>query len=389
MIQKINIYLKVLLFIVILISCSNDPNSVGSLLIPEKDAIKTKTLELFADSIESFQKDSINFGSSSTLLLGNYNNISSKVLLAFLINLPDSIKDPYTNNQANLKSAWIEIYPNYWLGDKIDISFTVHKINQSWNPLTFNFDSLSFIESSIGEDILSSLSYTERDSVIGFTIDNNLVENWVKRSFDSSVEFNNGVLLAPTSNSSTIFGFQALTSFPLDRYTTLFLEFEKPGEFVDTVLSTPNLDIHLPLGEKTVDPNNGIVLQGGISSRGKIKISSQNIPDNIVINNALLDVYIKSTDEGTISSDTIAVSFLSDFTNSTVNKNFGRYPLVKEGNKYSGDIRQFVERWIDGEANEGLEIKLSDEIIRANAVTVYGTKDISFTPKLTLFYTTK
>lgn len=389
MIQKINIYLKVLLFIVILISCSNDPNSVGSLLIPEKDAIKTKTLELFADSIESFQKDSINFGSSSTLLLGNYNNISSKVLLAFLINLPDSIKDPYTNNQANLKSAWIEIYPNYWLGDKIDISFTVHKINQSWNPLTFNFDSLSFIESSIGEDILSSLSYTEGDSVIGFTIDNNLVENWVKRSFDSSVEFNNGVLLAPTSNSSTIFGFQALTSFPLDRYTTLFLEFEKPGEFVDTVLSTPNLDIHLPLGEKTVDPNNGIVLQGGISSRGKIKISSQNIPDNIVINNALLDVYIKSTDEGTISSDTIAVSFLSDFTNSTVNKNFGRYPLVKEGNKYSGDIRQFVERWIDGEANEGLEIKLSDEIIRANAVTVYGTKDISFTPKLTLFYTTK
>lgn len=389
MIQKINIYLKVLLFIVILISCSNDPNSVGSLLIPEKDAIKTKTLELFADSIESFQKDSINFGSSSTLLLGNYNNISSKVLLAFLINLPDSIKDPYTNNEANLKSAWIEIYPNYWLGDKIDISFTVHKINQSWNPLTFNFDSLSFIESSIGEDILSSLSYTEGDSVIGFTIDNNLVENWVKRSFDSSVEFNNGVLLAPTSNSSTIFGFQALTSFPLDRYTTLFLEFEKPGEFVDTVLSTPNLDIHLPLGEKTVDPNNGIVLQGGISSRGKIKISSQNIPDNIVINNALLDVYIKSTDEGTISSDTIAVSFLSDFTNSTVNKNFGRYPLVKEGNKYSGDIRQFVERWIDGEANEGLEIKLSDEIIRANSVTVYGTKDISFTPKLTLFYTTK
>lgn len=389
MIQKINIYLKVLLFIVILISCSNDPNSVGSLLIPEKDAIKTKTLELFADSIESFQKDSINFGSSSTLLLGNYNNISSKVLLAFLINLPDSIKDPYTNNEANLKSAWIEIYPNYWLGDKIDISFTVHKINQSWNPLTFNFDSLSFIESSIGEDILSSLSYTEGDSVIGFTIDNNLVENWVKRSFDSSVEFNNGVLLAPTSNSSTIFGFQALTSFPLDRYTTLFLEFEKPGEFVDTVLSAPNLDIHLPLGEKTVDPNNGIVLQGGISSRGKIKISSQNIPDNIVINNALLDVYIKSTDEGTISSDTIAVSFLSDFTNSTVNKNFGRYPLVKEGNKYSGDIRQFVERWIDGEANEGLEIKLSDEIIRANSVTVYGTKDISFTPKLTLFYTTK
>lgn len=389
MIQKINIFMVFIVLLGISIACSDDPNSVGSLLIPEKDILKSETLELLAESVESFEKDSVNFGSSSSLLLGNYNNVSSKVLLAFLITLPDSIMDPYSTDEVNLKSAWIEIYPNYWLGDKSDISFTAHKINTAWNPLTVDDDSLSVIESSIGDDILSSLSYAEGDSIIGFTIDNNLVENWVKRSFDSSVESNYGILLAPAISSTTIFGFQALTSFALDQYTTLHLEFEKPGEFIDTVLSTPNLDLHVPVGEKLADPNNGIILQGGISSRGKIKINSETIPKNIVINNALLDLYVQSSDEGTISSDTIAVSFLSSFVNTNVNENFGRYPLVKKDNKYSGDIRQFVERWLDDEVNEGLEIKLSDEIRRANAVTIYGTEDIAFTPKLTLYYTTK
>ena len=389
MIQKINILLILVLLLGISISCSDDPNSVGSSLIPDKDILKSETLELYAESVESFEKDSVNFGSSSSLLLGNYNNVSSKVLLAFFITLPDSILDPYSNDEVNLKSAWIEVYPNYWLGDKSDLSFTAHKINTAWNPLTVDDDSLSLIESSMGDDILSSLSYAEGDSIIGFTVDNNLVENWVKRTFDSSVESNYGILLAPTVSSNTIFGFQALTSFALNQYTTLHLEFEKPGEFVDTVLSTPNLDLHFPVGEKLADPTNGIILQGGISSRGKLKINSETIPKNIVINNALLDLYIQSSDEGTISSDTIAVSFLSSFANSTVNENFGRYPLVKEDNKYSGDIRQFVERWLDDEVNEGLEIKLSDEIRRVNAVTIYGTEDIAFTPKLTLYYTTK
>lgn len=389
MIRIINKFIIIVLIAGIIISCSEDPNSVGSLLIPEKDILKSKTIELSGESVESFKKDSVLFGSSSALLLGNYNNVSSKVLLAFLITLPDSIKDPYSNNEANLKSAWIEIYPNYWLGDKINIDFTAHKINTAWNPLLVNDDSISIIESSLGENILTSLSYVEGDTVIGFTIDENLVENWVKRSFDSSVESNYGLLLEPTAGTSTIFGFQALSGFPLSQYTTLHLEFEKPGEFVDTVLANPNLDLHRPAGEKLPDPNNGIILQSGIISRGKIKINTDDIPKSIVVNNALLDIYIQSSEEGTVSSDTIAVSFLSNFSNSTVNEEFGRYPLVKEENKYSGDIRQFVERWIDGEENEGLEIKLSDESRSANSVTIYGTNEIAFTPKLTIYYTTK
>ena len=389
MIQKIKIFVFAVLLVNIAISCSDDPNSVGSLLIPEKDVLKSKTLELYSESVESFQKDSVRFGSSSSLLLGYYKNISSKTLLAFLISLPDSIQEPYSNNEANLKSAWIEIYPNYWLGDKVNIGFTVHKINTAWNPLLVDDDSLSIIESAMGEDILTSLSYTEGDTVIGFTIEDNLVENWVKRTFDSSVETNYGILLEPTASTSTIFGFQALTGFPINKYTTLHLEFEKPGEFIDTVLANPNLDLHIPGGEKLADPSNGITLQSGISSRGKIKINTESIPKNIVINNALLDIYIQSSDEGTVASDTIAVSFLSDYSTPTVNEEFGRYPLVREENIFSGDIRQFVERWIDGEVNEGLEIKLSNESRSANAVTIYRTGDISFTPKLTLYYTTK
>jgi len=387
--QTKKMFLFIALVIAIAVSCSDDPNSVGSALIPDKDILKSDSLNLYSDLFESFQKDSLYFGSSTTLLLGNYKNVSSKVLLTFPTTLPDSIKEPYSNNEASLKSAWFRIYPNYWIGDKSSVEFTAHQINTSWNPLLVNDDSLSIIESTKGDNILTSFTYEPGDTTIDFTIDQDLIENWAKRSFDNTFPSNNGILLSPTLNASSIFGFQALTSFPNDQYITLFLEFEKDGEFIDTVLSNPNLDLHVPTGEKDDDPVNGIILQSSIASRGKLKINLDEIPQNIVVNHAMLELFMQSSDEGTNATDTIAVSFLTNFESNIVNDEFGRYPMVRENNKFTGNVKQFVERWMEGESNEGLEIKLSDESRSANLITIHGIDDQNLKPQLTLYYTRK
>ncbi|MCB9209697.1 MAG: DNRLRE domain-containing protein [Ignavibacteriales bacterium] len=395
--MKIN-YLSLLFIslIAIFVSCSDDPNSVGNVLVPDKDKVKSKVVDSYNNSFEqsfiSFQKDSLFFGSSSRLLLGSYKNISSEALMAFLISLPDSIEVPYDSNLVTLKSSWIELYPNYWIGDSVNFNFTAHQINTSWNAIEINDDTVNAIHTTLGANILESLEYTPGDSVIKFTIDNNLVESWVKKSFDESFPENYGILLAPAS-SNGIMGFQGLTNFPNNVYPLLHMEFEKEGKFIDTVYAYPNLDLHLPTGERLSEPQNTVLLQSSIGVRGKLKFSLDNVPENILVNSAILDLQIDelNTFQGTIKTDTVAVSFLSDYNSITVNEDFGRYPLFLKGSKYSGEIRQFVQRWLDGEKNEGLEIKLSDENRSASIITfLSSTYPVdSLKPRLTIYYSSK
>ncbi len=45
-----------------------------------------------------FQEDSLYWGSSGRLLLGNYKNIKSEILISFQMLLPDSIKTALRND---------------------------------------------------------------------------------------------------------------------------------------------------------------------------------------------------------------------------------------------------------------------------------------------------
>jgi hypothetical protein len=383
-------FIPLIILLGLLNSCTDDPNSVGNALIPENDRLKSTKIETYSESFTSFQKDSLFFGSSGKILLGSYKNISSEALLAFIILLPDSIEEQLTNNEVVLKSSWIEMYPNYWIGDSTNFSFTVHKINEHWNPIELNQDTINDIHVSLGPNILESI--TKGDTVIKFSIDNELVENWVRRSFDDTYPEDNGILLAPLSNTGIV-GFQALTSFPSDIYPLLHLEFEKEGEFIDTVLALPKLDIHIPTGERLLDPVNGVLLQGSINVRGKLKFNIETVPKDVLINSAILDLFVDeaNTFEGTAETDSIALSFYQNSGSDSINIEFGRYPLVKKDGKYSGNISQFVQRWLDGEPNEGMEVKLTDENRSASAVSFYNNEhpNESQKPRLTIYYTIK
>ena len=82
---------------------------------------------------------------------------------------------------------------------------------------------------------------------------------------------------------------------------------------------------------------------------------------------------------------------LKNFANDSIIIDYGRYPLSKDGEKYIGDIRQFVQRWIDGEPNEGVELKFNDESRSASAISIFGSShpNSSLRPRLTISYTKK
>ncbi|MCW8850407.1 MAG: hypothetical protein OQJ81_10555 [Melioribacteraceae bacterium] len=377
------------------ISCSDEPNDVGSVLLPDNDKLKTKIFssltENVAQSFVSFQEDSLYWGSSNRLLLGNYENIKSEILISFQMLLPDSIKTALeTENSVQLVSSWIELYPNYWIGDSSNYSFTAHRINTHWNSVVINEDSINNVRLNLGPDLIQNFEYTAGDTSIKFSIGNEIVQDWIDNSLASTTQADYGIMLSPTSFGG-IAGFQALTSFPSTQYPTLNLVFEKTNEFIDTVLIFPRIDIHVITGDRLIDPPNAIYLQGSISARGRLYFNLETLPENILVNSAKLDLFVDdlNTFEGTVKSDTVAASFYYNFEMDSIKYEFGKYPLLKNGDKYSGEIRQFVQRWLEGEANEGLELKLSDENRSPAAVSFFSSDhpDPLLRPRLTIYYT--
>lgn len=393
-----------LLLVSLLASCSDDPNSVGNALIPENDKLNLMVIdsqsEGFEQSFISFQKDSLYFGSSGRILLGNYKNISSEILISFFIDLPDSIIESFENNEdIVLSDSWFKMYPNYWIGDSSNFRFQARKINEHWTSISLDEDSVNAIHSSLGGDLIEEFDYNPGDSVITFSIDQTVVEEWVHGSYDDSYPTNNGILLDPSS-SNGIAGFQALSTYPISTYPLLFLEFTKSGEIIDTVTAIPKLDIHLPTGDRIDDPTNSILLQGAINVRGKLKFDIESVPSNIVVNSAILDLYYDDVNsfEGTTKTDTIAVSYFYDSATDSVYVPYGKYPIVRENGKYSGELRQFVQRWLDAAEsgatefnNEGMEVKLSDEARNVAAISIYGSNhpNESLRPRLTIYYTSR
>jgi hypothetical protein len=396
-------FLKIKSFFLILIlfgsyfwiSCSDEPNSVGSVLIPENDKLKTKVFSTLTENVTQsfipFQEDSLFWGSSDRLLLGNYENIKSEILISFQMLLPDSIKTALSEeNTTKLIDSWIELYPNYWIGDSSNFSFTAKKINTHWNSVVINKDSISNVIADLGPDLVQDYEYNIGDTLIKFSIGDEIVEEWVTNSLNASTQANYGIMLSPTSFGA-IAGFQALTSFPRSQYPTLNLVFEKTNEFIDTVLISPRIDIHVITGERLPEIPNAIYLQGSISARGRLIFDLETLPENILVNSAKLDLFVDdfNTFEGTVKSDTVAASFYYNFASDSIKYEYGKYPLLRSGDKYTGEIRQFVQRWVKGEANEGLELKLSDENRSPAAVSLFSSDypDPLLRPRLTIYYT--
>src|ERR1039458_2633353 len=104
--ERIILSIKILLAIVLtfimlnLVSCSEDPSSIGSAFV-NKDLINLDSLDSFKDTFPQFSytyKHIIPLGYSSNLLLGIKGNNVATMLLNFNIVVPDSIKTDLLNN---------------------------------------------------------------------------------------------------------------------------------------------------------------------------------------------------------------------------------------------------------------------------------------------------
>ncbi len=395
----LNKIIKILLPSVLLsfafFSCSDDPSSVGINVLPKKDFIETLMITSEDSSFTQKSKtytDSLRLNNSDLILLGKHDNVESTALMRFLFFLPDSIKGDILEGSLEILESSMVMRLSYTYGDKANsFDFTVHKINSSWNSLTFDKDSLQYLAY---EALDRSSNRIVGDTSVTFDFDKILVDEWLTAfANDEQVEINNGLYFNYTPGSDKVIGFPAISSSTIDYIARLNLIVSVPGSYTDTLVIETTSDVHVILGDLPQGNPENVYAQGGIAIRSNLMIDVSKIPDNTIINKATLRVYYDETDSkiGSRTSDSLGVISLLDYDLNEYNQELFPALMKREESYYTGDITRFVQNWVSTGENNGIQLYLTNEINTINKIALKGSTaaDPGKRPYLEVYYTSK
>ncbi len=380
------------------ISCDDDPSSTGLGLVTDKDKVQFAELDSYSAGMRQssdYFEGKQNLGSSELLILGKNSNSESVVLLHFSIFLTDSLKTQLNNHEAFVTKAWLQMTPNYTLGDvNNNFDFTVHKINSQWSSVGFNKDSL--LSGSFSFDPTNVLtSKTIDDTTFNFEVEPEVVQKWLEYHADT---LNNpkyyGLLLKPAPGTQKFIGFNSLQSSDSETRPLINVVMEKPSVYKDTISINPYMDLHVVTGDVPTNPNR-IILEGGLPIQGNLFFDLSSLTKDLIINKATLELTVDTlaSFDGNPKSDSILARILKDSTAKSLTSDSLIATVIKRtGNVFSGDITWMVQRWIQGTVeNQGILLELYDEEFSAARISLYGTKEpeVSLRPRLKIIYVKK
>lgn len=382
-----SIYALPLLMVLLLAGCENNPNDLGLTFINPNDTAGSRILDTTIITSSNF-RNYINANGSPNFLIGNYNASGNQYTAKTLIQY-SLIPTSYQN--VKVISATLKMrYSNYAFKDTNGtVAFNVYKVNRAINLLSATNDSVS--SSDIGTTSLGSYSGNpSNSSLINITLDNQTMKDWLNYAADTNYSVKNyGLAFVPNSGSATIKGFYSENNIDsLKPKITLVVQ---TTTSIDTVtLSSPST-LSLSNAPVSVLPTSQYFLvQNGVSFRNILNFSFPNLPSNVIINEAYLQLTLNSA-QSYITSGTlnqIKADMVTDSsTKATNDESF--YLNRLDSITYTVRINQIVQRWNSGvNPNYGLSLKCPSEKVNLDNFIFYNSDnaDISKRPKLRIRY---
>lgn len=395
MFNRFIIYLTISLFLLFsLNSCGDDPTSIGANLLPIQDLIRINSIDsAFIQKARYYDTDTLALNSSGKVLLGKSENVESTILMNFILFLPDSVKEAILNESLIILSAVMEMEPIYTFGEETNLfDFTLHEITSDWNSLDFGKQDLPDLVYN-SEDLSSNRQFLG-DSLITLDFNRELLLEWMKSSANESYDDINGVYFNYTSETNKVIGFPAISPIYDSVLTRIRAIIQVSSKFTDTLLIQVTSDAHVVLGESPNSNNQNIFVQGGIPIRSNMFFDVSSIPNNAIINRAILKLSYDESETNLGSSDVgiLKVIPIEDYETSELNIDYPPISLFKDSTNtfYSGEITPIVQLWIS-EENNGFQLYLIDEIESVNRLAIatenHPNKDL--TPYLEIIYTSK
>lgn len=370
-------------------ACTEDPSSIGAQLL-EQDLINVEELNSFTDSLpqtSSYFKREIKLGTSNMLMIGKSHNVEASTLIKFLINPHDSLDSGILGDSIIITEAKVQFTKTYVFGDSNStFDFSAHKITSDWSSAGFTADSLPSLMFDPA-DAASNKDLT--DSLLTFTLDNQLALSWLKAAADTSDKSDKGIFIKPGESVTQVAGFQALISTTGAPIPKLFIVIEKPGVYVDTLDFISTLDVSVVSGPlPDVSPEN-IVVQSGLAANAKVWFDLSSIPENVIINSAQLTLTLDSTETvtGSVFRNSLLVYNLAD-TTSKDSITAEAIQLVRQNNTFTAKITSYVKDWVS-KNNLGLLIRPGDQLTGVEIFAIKGSSasDAALRPQLTITYT--
>lgn len=393
MYKKILISLLIIFLFLAISSCSDTPTDLGSELL-NPDLIGVTVFDTQKDS--AFQssysfKKVIKLGGAPRILIGKTDNLTAHALFVFTFVISDSLKQLVKNDSLNILSAKVELTPDYVYGDSnATFDYSVHKINSEWVSASFTADSFLSAKFNYDPADLSS-NRNASDSLYTFDLNPNTVKEWLRNQADTSLAKNNGILISPTPSTNKIVGFVAFNP-EISNDTKVKAVIQKVGTTrQDTITAYVLSDVHVIIGEYTVPPEKMIV-QAGVVSNSYLYFDLSKIPDKAVVNYAKLSVELDSLDSkfGSGYTNSLTVYLVTNSDSLKIDEASGE-SLLKNGQRYEGNISSFVRYWLNQNNNQGIVIKAGNElagvekfVLKGSTYPVYEER-----PKLEIVYTVR
>jgi len=375
-------------------SCNDDPTSIGANLLPNQDLINVNSIDSsFIQKARFYDTDTLALNSSSKVLLGKSDKVESTILMNFVMFLADSINEAILDNSIIIHSAVMEMEPIYTFGESNSpFDFTIHEITSEWNSLEFGKADLPGLTYN-AEDVSSNHQFLG-DSLITMDFDKDLFLEWMKLSANETQEENHGIYFEYTDETNKIIGFPAISPLYDSVLTRIKVIIEVPSQFTDTLELQVTSDAHVVLGELPITSNQNIFVQGGIPVRSNMFFDISSIPNNAIINRAILKLSYDESETimGSSSADILRVAPVEDFEASELSTDYLPLSISKDsvGTFYSGEITPIVQAWVSAE-NNGFQLYMIDEVETVNKLAIatenHPNKDLL--PYLEIIYTSK
>ena len=390
MIKNISLVFLSAISIFFIVSCNDSPTDLGTKFLSQ-DGVEVLKLDSSIDTINQTSysfKNVFSLGTSSQLLLGKAENVTSNVLLLFVFAIPDSIKEELALRNLTVIDSYVEMNKNYSFGDSNAVfDYSVYKVNERWLSSTFTADSFAFLDYDNSID-LSFNRTTANDTVYSFHLDTTLTSSWLQNYVDTTVSSNYGILLSPTDNTQKVLGF---TAFNVNGQNDprLRIVVQKPGAYIDTIVGYIASDISVVLGDIPNVGTENIVIQSSLTSEAKLIFDFSVVPEDVVINLATLTLTVDTlaTKTGSSFSNRLSVYLLADSATNKLNPNFV-YTLDRSGATFTGDITNILRAWNNRVDNQGLLIKSTLEFWGLETFVLKGSNAalIEQRPRLEIVY---
>jgi len=381
----------------LLVSCSEDPSSLGSDLVSQ-DNIVVSQLDSFTDTLsQKFEphKAKLSLGSAESLIIGKDANVESQILLAFYISVADKYLANLDSSSFEFVSADIELTRNYYFGDTLQpFDVGVYQIKSSWNSL-FTADSI------ISYNPTSSLLKQTNDGVAyTFSIDPKLAREWFYSAKDTVLGDNYGVLLKP-AGTCRFTGFTASTSY-YGGVPTIKIVVKKNSAYEtyqDTLAYNGSVDVHIIKGVNGGDGafpeavgGKTLTIQSGTGVHGKLWFDYSKLPSDAVVNTAKLTLTIDTLHMkvGSAFTDGLLAYQIADSVTDSTNAQFV-ISLSRSGNTYSGDVARIVNNALLLKNNYGMLITPLSQINGIERFALYNNNPANneLKPRLTITYSQK